>query len=148
VKFIIYSSESISDPHIVRIEEEYLKRMSAWVPIILKNKGSFKGRAKGGMDLMTNSITGSYKIFLDEGGKQLSSDQFAQLLNRSMQNSGKDTTFFIGPSEGWLQSDLKEADMILSLSTLTFPHKLVRLLLVEQIYRGLTILRNHPYHKT
>lgn len=84
----------------------------------------------------------SYKIILDVTGKHLTSHEFADLSNM-----GKNIDFVIGGAFGLDQTILAVADLRLSLSKMTFPHQLAKILLLEQIYRSQTILENHPYHK-
>lgn len=78
-------------------------------------------------------------FFLSPEGKQLSSEKLAQLIKHV------DVSFVIGGPNG-LSADVKKTGTVLSLSQMTFPHELCRVLLAEQIYRALTILNNHPYH--
>lgn len=85
-------------------------------------------------------------IGLDEKGKQLSSAQFAPFLQSALERSGTRLTFFIGGADG-LPAILKKADRLISLSPMTFTHQMVRLFLLEQIYRAFEITRGSPYHK-
>ena len=90
--------------------------------------------------------SGCVKIALDERGKQLSTAELARRLEGWMQG-GRDVAFVIGSADG-LDRDLKTgADLLLSLSALTLPHALVRVLLAEQLYRAVSLIRNHPYHR-
>jgi 23S rRNA (pseudouridine1915-N3)-methyltransferase len=83
---------------------------------------------------------------LDEKGKQLSSEALAQFLQTRSNESSKNIVFLIGGAFGLDNQVLSKAKFIWSLSSLTFPHQLVRLILAEQIYRACTILRNEKYH--
>jgi 23S rRNA (pseudouridine1915-N3)-methyltransferase len=90
--------------------------------------------------------SGCVKIALDERGKQLSTAELARKLDGWMQG-GRDLAFMIGSADG-LDRDLKAgADLLLSLSAMTLPHALVRVLLAEQLYRAHSLIRNHPYHR-
>ncbi len=90
--------------------------------------------------------SGCVKIALDERGKQLSTAELARRLDGWMQG-GHDVAFVIGSADG-LDRDLKAgADLLLSLSALTLPHALVRVLLAEQLYRAVSLIQNHPYHR-
>lgn len=85
-------------------------------------------------------------ILLDERGQQLSSPALAKLLETRQQQATKRVVFIIGGAYG-VDDDLrKRADLVWSLSNLVFPHQLVRLILVEQVYRAFTIIKNEPYH--
>lgn len=86
------------------------------------------------------------RVVLDESGRALSTEQLAQNLAAWMQ-AGRDVAFVIGGADG-LHEDIKNnADTRLSLSAMTLPHALVRVVLAEQLYRALSLLNNHPYHR-
>lgn len=86
------------------------------------------------------------KVALDERGKAISTVQLAQKLE-SWMPTGKDVCFLIGGADG-LDDELKKAaDLVVSLSMMTLPHALVRVVLAEQIYRAMSIIRKHPYHR-
>jgi len=85
-------------------------------------------------------------VALDQGGRPVTSEQFAGLLQEWM-CEGRDVAFVIGGADG-LDARLKRsASLMLSLSPMTLPHQLVRVLLAEQLYRASSLLRNHPYHR-
>ena len=85
-------------------------------------------------------------VALDERGRDFDTREFAETLNIWLAE-GRDTAFLIGGADG-LDTALKtEADTLLRLSSLTLPHGLARLLLCEQIYRAMSLLKNHPYHR-
>ena len=86
-------------------------------------------------------------VALSDSGKSCNSVSFSRLLERWQTTSGGTVTFLIGGPFGLDTSLLESADLILSLSPLTFSHQLVRLVLFEQLYRGFTILHNTSYHK-
>ena len=85
-------------------------------------------------------------VALDVLGKVVSTEQLAQEL-KSWQASGQDIAILIGGPEGLADDCLKQAQQKMSLSKLTLPHPLVRVVLAEQLYRATTILKGHPYHK-
>ena len=89
---------------------------------------------------------GSCIIVLDLAGKQISSESFSTLFAKQMM-LGKSIDFIIGGAFGLDESVVKTAHITLCLSEMTFPHQLVKAMLLEQIYRAQTILDNHPYHK-
>lgn len=98
-------------------------------------------------DLILKHITGEhYMILLDEKGKEMPSKEFALLLNQRFVAGGKNLAFVLGGAYGVDDRVKNRADFILSLSRMTFPHQLVRLVFAEQLYRALTILRNEAYH--
>jgi len=85
-------------------------------------------------------------VALDENGKQLSSAGLAEFLQKKSNESVKNLVFLIGGAFGLDDAVLKRAHFRWSLSELTFPHQLVRLMLAEQVYRACTIIRNEKYH--
>lgn len=85
-------------------------------------------------------------VAMDERGKQLDSVELSRYLAKA-QTGAKDLLFVIGGDEGLDESVRKAAHLTLSLSRMTLPHRLARLVLIEQIYRGFTILKGEPYHK-
>lgn len=90
--------------------------------------------------------TNAYIVALDTSGESLSSETFAIKLNEWQQTKSL-ISFIIGAPEGLSDPIRQKANTILSISSLTFPHTLVRLILVEQIYRAFMIQQHHPYHK-
>jgi len=90
---------------------------------------------------------GTFLIVLDGRGKMLSSEEMAEKINSLALTGRSDITFVIGGSLGLAETLRQRADLMLSLSKLTFPHQVVRLMLLEQIYRWFKIIKNEPYHK-
>jgi 23S rRNA (pseudouridine1915-N3)-methyltransferase len=84
------------------------------------------------------------KVLLDPAGKQLTSAQFVDLIAKG-EMEGRDQVFVIGGHDGLPAGWAAKADLLLSLSPMTFPHELARAMLAEQIYRAFTTLRGHPY---
>jgi len=89
----------------------------------------------------------AHAIALDATGKQLASDAFAKLIQTRLDEGSADLAFLIGGPDGHAKETLAAANSILSLGVMTWPHRLVRIMLAEQIYRAVTILTNHPYHR-
>jgi 23S rRNA (pseudouridine1915-N3)-methyltransferase len=86
-------------------------------------------------------------ICLDRGGIQLGSEDFAQILARYRDTGAQGVAFFIGGADGLGLSASFKADLMLSLGPMTLPHGLARIVLAEQIYRAMTLLSGHPYHR-
>ncbi|HPD02890.1 MAG TPA: 23S rRNA (pseudouridine(1915)-N(3))-methyltransferase RlmH [Eubacteriales bacterium] len=80
-------------------------------------------------------------------GKELSSEGLAELIASRSQAGASELTFVIGGAEGLAESVKRRADFLLSFGPMTFPHRLIRLMLAEQIYRAFTIIEGHPYHR-
>lgn len=90
---------------------------------------------------------GNYLIALDREGKSLDSDQFAKLLQKQIDAGTRKMDFVIGGPVGLEKQIAAKANLKLSLGAMTLPHELARVVLLEQLYRALTILRGEPYHK-
>ena len=87
------------------------------------------------------------RVVLDERGKSLSSEAFAEQIGRWRDDGAGEIDFFIGGADGHDKAFAATADLVLAFGKATFPHLLVRAMLVEQIYRAMTILSGHPYHR-
>lgn len=98
-----------------------------------------------GAQLLKKVTAGDFVIALDPSGRQLDSRAFAQLISRHFRENPKHLTFVIGGFAGLSEDIRKRADLVLSLSSLTFTHELTRLVLLEQIYRALAIMNNLPF---
>jgi 23S rRNA (pseudouridine1915-N3)-methyltransferase len=89
----------------------------------------------------------AHVIALDERGPSLSSEAFAARIARLAQQGTSDLAFLIGGPDGHDPETRKKANELMSFGAMTWPHRLVRIMLLEQIYRSVTILVNHPYHR-
>jgi 23S rRNA (pseudouridine1915-N3)-methyltransferase len=98
-------------------------------------------------EILKRSKGYEYLVVLDERGKTLSSKQFSDFVQTRMNSGVKSVCLIIGGAYGVSEKIRQEADSILSLSTLTFPHQLARLVLVEQLYRAHTLQKGVSYHK-
>jgi 23S rRNA (pseudouridine1915-N3)-methyltransferase len=96
--------------------------------------------------LMTAVRADEWVVALDEHGKQMSTRELAEWLGARMQE-GRDLAFLIGGPDGFAAEVLARSDASLALSRLTLPHALVRVVLAEQLYRAVSILTHHPYHR-
>tara|TARA_B100000676_G_scaffold300944_1_gene347373 strand:- start:1473 stop:1937 length:465 start_codon:yes stop_codon:yes gene_type:complete len=98
------------------------------------------------LEIIKNIDGDSYVILWDRQGKKINSKDFANLLQDKIDH-GINVNFIIGSAYGVSEELFKTSQIILSASELTFPHRLFKIFLMEQIYRASTIHRNHPYHK-
>jgi 23S rRNA (pseudouridine1915-N3)-methyltransferase len=89
----------------------------------------------------------SFRVVLDERGKALGSDDFAHLLERHVDQGTASVVFLIGGPDGHAPVTRQKAGLVLSFGPMTWPHRLARVMLAEQIYRAVTILVKHPYHR-
>jgi 23S rRNA (pseudouridine1915-N3)-methyltransferase len=99
-----------------------------------------------GIQILTATDPSDILILLDERGNQFTSAEFAQFLQGHMNASSKRLVFCVGGPYGFSEEVYRRADFKLSFSKFTFSHQMIRLLLAEQLYRAMTILRNEPYH--
>lgn len=86
-------------------------------------------------------------VLLDERGKQLSSEELAEMLERWRDDGVREARFSLGAADGHAQDDRGEADLLLAFGKATWPHLLARAMLLEQLYRATSILAGHPYHR-
>jgi 23S rRNA (pseudouridine1915-N3)-methyltransferase len=132
------------EPAIRALTEEYLRRISRYAEVAglaLKDEAAILSLARG-----ERQNKERYKlVLLDSRGKQLSSEEFAEFIERE-HLSAMPLLFAIGGSDGFSEEARLRAGSTLSLGKMTLPHELARVVLVEQIYRAFTILKNHPYH--
>ncbi len=126
---------------------DYLKRLPNKIIVNqIEAKGNLpvdKQKIYEGELLLKATPLNSFVIAMDERGKQFSSQDFAHYIDKIMQP----IAFIIGGAYGLSEPIKKRANLTLSLGSMTMPHILARVLLVEQLYRAYTILQNHPYHK-
>ena len=91
-------------------------------------------------------IDNDFTVSLDENGSPWSSKDLSENLSKWMQSFPK-VTFIIGGADGLDKKIIEDSNLVWSLSKLTLPHNLVKIILVEQLYRASTMLNNHPYHR-
>jgi len=119
---------------------EYLKRLSRYTPT------ESAELASEAMLCKQLDRPGQLLVALDAAGKQMSSEELAQFLADHQNRGTQALLFAVGPADGWSAEMLKTASTRLSLGRMTLPHELARVVLLEQLYRGFTILKGHPYH--
>jgi 23S rRNA (pseudouridine1915-N3)-methyltransferase len=102
--------------------------------------------ADEGARILARVAPGDHVVALDVDGRTCSTEKLSQKLE-AWRMQGNNVNFLVGGADGLHQSCLNRADEALSLSALTFPHQLVRIILAEQLYRAWTILHGHPYHR-
>ena len=132
----------------------YLKQISSFANITIQNIKPAQGRNVSIKEVQINEEKNilkrikpnSFIISFDRKGKQLDSLQFADLTQKFL-SSGKSCNLIIGGSYGLSESFLAKSDHVISFSALTFPHKLFKILLIEQLYRAISIIHSKPYHK-
>ncbi|MGQ7830328.1 23S rRNA (pseudouridine(1915)-N(3))-methyltransferase RlmH [Altererythrobacter sp. Z27] len=86
-------------------------------------------------------------VLLDERGRNLTSEEFAEILGRWRDDGMREARFVLGAADGHSEEERAEADLLLAFGAATWPHLLARAMLMEQLYRATTILAGHPYHR-
>ena len=141
----------LKDPKLESIEKDYLKRLQSIKLKIVETKAR-GDKVEEAREILKkikeiSKDQGAYIILLTENGKMHDSNNFSNWLFDILAKKQDKIFLVIGGASGFSDTILEEADDQLSLSKLTFPHKIARILLVEQIYRAQTIHGGHPYHK-
>lgn len=142
-------------PPLQSLIAQYLKRLNRFVTaeIVeipdLKNTKAISAKEqkeKEGQLILAHISPSDYIVLLDERGKEFTSLNFANYLNHKQQVVARRLVFVVGGPYGFSAAVYNRATEQVSLSKMTFSHQMVRLFLVEQIYRAFTILTHHPYH--
>lgn len=135
--------------------EEYVKRLGHYVSFSLdvipdiknvKNLSEAQQKQIEGEEIIKRIAISDNLVLLDENGKTFTSIGFSDFLQKKMNSGLKNLVFVIGGPYGFSDAIYTRANGKVSLSEMTFSHQMVRLFVVEQLYRGFTILRNEPYH--
>ena len=152
---IIWVGKTSTD-YINKAIDTYVQRIGHYMPIEIievpdvknaKNMDTVQLRQKEGELIIKHLRADDYVVFLDDKGKQMSSTEFADWIDKTNMNSSvKRMVFVIGGAYGFSVEAYKQAKSFLSISKMTFSHQIIRPILVEQLYRAMTILRGEPYH--
>lgn len=135
--------------------EEYSKRMPRECELVLREIAPGKRYKQTdiarlvdeeGQRMLAAIPKDNYVVALDVAGRQWNTRELAQALDR-WQGRGASVSLLVGGPEGLSNACKRRADQLWSLSALTFPHPLVRIIVAEQLYRSWSVLRNHPYHR-
>jgi 23S rRNA (pseudouridine1915-N3)-methyltransferase len=132
------------EPAYDALTREYVGRISKYQSI----EASYLPSESALIKLLEQSVgrTKPWLVLLDSRGKEMTSEQFAEFIEVQHSFDTQQLIFAIGPADGFGDSVRKAASKIVSLGKMTLPHELARVVLLEQIYRAFTIIRNHPYH--
>ncbi|SFE45174.1 23S rRNA (pseudouridine1915-N3)-methyltransferase [Peptostreptococcaceae bacterium pGA-8] len=139
--------------------KEYMKRLSAYCKVQIIELKEFKvperasaaeeqiGREREGEDILKSIKDNQFVITLEVWGKSLSSEEFAHKLQTLSLSGNSNIAIVIGGSTGIGENVRRRSDFQLSFSNMTFPHQMIRVILLEQIYRAFKISKGEPYHK-
>lgn len=159
MKISIVSVGKLKEKYLKQGIQEYLKRLSAYAKVDIIEVADEKApesmseaemlevKRKEGERILSQIASDTYVITLEINGKMLSSEQLAAKLDELATYGKSKIAFVIGGSLGISDEVQKRSDLALSFSKMTFPHQLMRLILLEQVYRGFRINRGEPYHK-
>lgn len=127
-----------------RLLADYIERVGRYVPC---ESQIFESEAAllAWLDRQAGRAA-AYAILLDSRGQQYTSEEFAERLGNLRDAGTQRLVLAIGPADGWSAAARERANLLFSLGRITLPHQLARVVLAEQVYRGLTILAGHPYH--
>ena len=131
-------------PAIQSLTAEYLKRLSHFAACDAQELASESALLKAASK--SGGRTQPVLVLLDSRGKQLASEEIANFLEYHQSHGTQELLFAIGPADGWSPDSRSAAATVLSFGKITLPHELARVVLLEQLYRGFTILKGHPYH--
>ncbi len=143
------------DKNLIQLIELYQNRLKHYVKFELeiipdiknaKNLSEAQQKEKEGELILSKLQNTDQLLLLDDKGKHYTSIEFANFLQKKMNSGIKQLVLAIGGPYGFSEAVYKKANGKLSLSKMTFSHQMIRLFIVEQIYRGFTILKNEPYH--
>ena len=155
MRIALLQTGKTTDKHIAEVADIYtsrIKRYSVFEIITLpdlKNAGNIsvqEQKDKEGIKIIHSVSNDDYVVLLDERGKEFRTLEFSEWIEKIIMISKKRIVFVIGGPWGFSEEVFNRADFRMSLSRMTFPHQLVRLLFLEQLYRVFTIIRGEPYH--
>ncbi|HEX9092701.1 MAG TPA: 23S rRNA (pseudouridine(1915)-N(3))-methyltransferase RlmH [Coriobacteriia bacterium] len=153
MKLRILAVGKLKEPHWRAAADEYLKRLSRYATVEVTEvadrdlaAGAQRAMAAEAADLVRALPAGTRVVALDAAGGERSSEELAAWLEGCMVDGASDVTFVVGGSAGLAPEVLARADERLSLSRMTLPHQLCRVVLLEQLYRAFRIIRGEPYH--
>ena len=155
MKIVLIAVGKTSTQYIADATSGFLKRVNRYMPmetVIVPDLKSTRGltedvqKQREGAGIMAALQPGDHVCLLDERGTDMSSREFASMIDRRMNQGLKRLVFVIGGPYGFSQEIYSRADSKMSLSRMTFTHEMVRLFFVEQVYRAMTIMRGEPYH--
>ena len=140
------------------LEADYKARIERFTDVVVEEAPPDRaatGSSRGGSGEKVSSaerrllekVSGSYKVLLDAGGREWTSEEFARWLGGQALRGTRELAFLVGGPQGFSAAFKKQADLLLALSRMTLTRDWARALLLEQIYRGFTILRGYPYAK-
>jgi 23S rRNA (pseudouridine1915-N3)-methyltransferase len=155
MKIVLLQTGKTTEKHVIEGIEIYsarIRKYSGFEIITLpgiKNTGNMPGKEqklREGRKIIESVAGDDFVVLLDENGKEFRTVEFAEWIRKQQMLQYKRLVFVIGGSWGFSDEVNRIAGMKISLSRMTFPHQLVRLLFIEQLYRAFTVIKGEPYH--
>lgn len=155
MKIMLIQTGKTTDRNIIDLVELYSSRIRKYTGFDIESTQELKNtknmplaeqKSKEGQKIGQLINNDDYVILLDERGKELRTSEFASMLEKMFFLPKKRLVFIIGGPWGFSEEIYRRADYKISLSKMTFPHQLVRLLFLEQLYRAFTVIKGEPYH--
>lgn len=135
--------------------DEYSSRLSHYIPFSIeyiddvkntRNLSEQQQKTAEGKSILAMLDKGDYVVLLDEHGKEFTSVQFSKHIEKRMASGARRMVLVVGGPYGFSRDVYDRANELLSLSKMTFPHEMIRLIFTEQLYRAMTIINHEPYH--
>lgn len=143
MRLAVVAAGKLRDAGLQSLCDDYTRRIQPFVPlehVEVKDAAGLRAR-------WTDRTRGAgTRVLLDERGEQLTSRELARWLETWRAGGVRQVSFYLGDADGFSAADRAGAERLLALSRLTLPHRLARLVLLEQLYRAATLLAGHPYH--
>lgn len=140
MKILVRAVGKMRDQRLESLCQEYLERCRRHLPVLVEE-------VENDADLLRNLPPGTQVVALEPGGDSWTTPAFIKYLEQRMVQGTRAIAFLIGGAQGLAPETAKAAHRLLSLSPLTLPHRLARVVLCEQIYRALSAVRGEPYNK-
>jgi 23S rRNA (pseudouridine1915-N3)-methyltransferase len=150
IKLLTFSKEDMNEAHM--LFDDYAERLKHYTAFEFfnvkppKNSTAFTQKKSEGEQLLRHINAEDHLVLLDEHGKAFSSEEFSIFISKKMTTNVKCLCFAIGGAYGFDESVYKRSNQLISLSKMTLPHQLAKVIFAEQLYRAFTILRNEKYH--
>ena len=155
MKIILLTVGKTTDSNLLKLQEEYQNRLKFYITFEYmsipelkntKNLSINEQLEKEGELILKQLEPTDDVVLLDQKGKQFTSVSFSDFIAKKMLSSIKRTVFVVGGPYGFSEKIYKRSNGLISMSSMTFSHQMIRLIFVEQLYRALTILKGEPYH--
>ena len=155
MKIKLLSIGKTDNKQLIKLIDEYQNRLKHYIKFELevipdiknvKNLSELQQKQKEGSLILSRLQTTDQLVLLDDKGKHFTSIEFSEYLQKKMNAGMKQLVLVVGGPYGFSDAVYEKSNSKISLSKMTFSHQMIRLFIIEQLYRGFTILKNEPYH--